>query len=103
MSQSRLSQVLAIFEKADRPLSLPEIARDLGVSREGLEGMIQYWVRRGRIHEITSLTDCGTCGESGSCAFVMQMPRTYQLAGEDNLTDGTVLAPGCQHHRVKVE
>ena len=103
MSQSKLSQVLATFEKADRPLSLPELARDLGVSREGLEGMIQYWVRRGKIHDITALTDCGACGESGTCAFVLQMPRTYQLICKDNLTEVTVMAPECQHHRVKGE
>jgi ArsR family metal-binding transcriptional regulator len=65
--------------------------------------MIQYWVRRGKIHEISSLTDCGSCGESGSCAFVLQMPRTYQLAREDTLTEVTVIAPACEHHRVKGE
>jgi hypothetical protein len=47
--QSKLRQVLTIFETADSPLSLPQIARNLDVTPEHLEGMIQHWVRKGKI------------------------------------------------------
>ena len=40
MSQpSTLRQVLAIFENATTPLSLPQIARELGISTEALDGI----------------------------------------------------------------
>lgn len=80
MSQSTLRQVLIIFETAVTPLSLPQIARDLNVSPERLEGMIQHWVRKGKIRQSTALTACGSCGSNGGCPFVLDMPRTYELA-----------------------
>ncbi|GJM40855.1 MAG: hypothetical protein DHS20C20_11370 [Ardenticatenaceae bacterium] len=80
MSQSTLRQVLTIFETAVTPLSLPQIARDLNVSPARLEGMIQHWVRKGKIRQSTALSECGSCGENGGCPFVLDMPRTYELA-----------------------
>jgi hypothetical protein len=77
--QSKLRQVLTIFETADSPLSLPQIARNLDVTPEHLEGMIQHWVRKGKIRPSGALTDCGTCGQQGGCPFVMALPRSYEL------------------------
>jgi hypothetical protein len=51
MTQSTLRQVLTMFETAVAPLSLPQMAHELGVSLEQLEGMIQHWVRKGKIRE----------------------------------------------------
>jgi hypothetical protein len=85
MSQSKLRQVLTVFQTATGPLSLPQIARDLEVTPERLDVMIQHWVRKGRIRESGSVTECGSCGHSGSCAFVMEMPRTYELATDDGM------------------
>lgn len=95
MSQSKLRQVLTAFENADSPLSVPQIAQDLHVSQERLDGMIQHWVRRGKIREITGLTDCSTCGESGSCAFVMEMPRTYELARDSGVMPVNLINVSC--------
>jgi hypothetical protein len=77
--QSKLRQVLTVFETADSPLSLPQIARELDVTPERLEGMIQHWVRRGKIRQSGSLTDCGTCGQQGGCPFVMALPRSFEI------------------------
>jgi hypothetical protein len=80
MTQSTLRQVLTMFETAVTPLSLPQMAHELGVSLEQLEGMIQYWVRKGKIRESAAATECGSCGSKDGCAFVMEMPRTFELA-----------------------
>lgn len=85
MTQSTLRQVLTIFETAVTPLSLPNIARELNVSQERLEVMIQHWVRKGKIRESSTLTECGTCGHSGGCPFVLDLPRTYELVANDKM------------------
>lgn len=88
MTQSKLRQVLTIFENADGPLSLPGIARELDVSQARLEMMIQHWVRRGKIRESGGLSECGSCGHQDGCAFVMEMPRSYEL-----VSDGAIPLP----------
>jgi hypothetical protein len=90
MSASTLTQVLTIFEQADGPLSLANVAHALDVSQARLEGMIQYWVRKGRIRETAAAKECGSCGIKGECPFVMEMPRSYELASPD---DTIPLAP----------
>lgn len=83
MPGSTLKQVLTAFEQADGPLSLGAVARELNVSPELLESMIAYWVRKGRIRETSAAGECRTCGIKGQCPFVMQMPRSYELAPAD--------------------
>lgn len=87
MTKSTLSQVLAAFEDNSGPLTMNQIALNLGLSQARLEGMIQYWVRKGKLREAVNLTDCGTCGRGpGDCPFTMELPRTYELVTEDSLT-----------------
>lgn len=85
MTQSTLRQVLTIFETATSPLSLPKVARELDISQERLEGMIQHWVRRGKIRESHTLAECGTCGHGAACPFVLELPRTYELVTNDTV------------------
>lgn len=86
MSKSTLSQVLTAFEGSQGPLTMKQIAGDLGISQARLEGMIQYWVRKGKLREAISYTDCGTCGRGpGDCPFTLELPRTYELVTEDSL------------------
>ena len=49
-----LTQVLQVFVECSQPLSMPEIARQLDVPQGMLEGMLQYWVHRGKLREVTS-------------------------------------------------
>lgn len=85
MTQSKLRQVLGTFEAAREPLSLSQIAHELDLSVAQLEGMIQYWVRKGKIRQSVALTECGSCGHgSGDCPFILDLPRQYELATEND-------------------
>lgn len=98
MQPSKLKQVLIAFETANGSLALPQLAQELQVSPQQLEGMIQYWVRKGKIRESSGLTDCGSCGSNGSCAFVMDMPRGYELAtNNNNMISLQVISGPCTH------
>jgi hypothetical protein len=97
MPQSTLRQVLTIFETASGSLSLPQIARELEVSPERLDGMIQHWVRKGKIRASSSLTECGRCGHSGACPFVMPLPRSYEVVSEDDTIPLNLIGTGCGH------
>lgn len=85
MSTNTLRQVLALFENADGPLSLGIAAHELNISQARLEGMIQYWVRKGQIREAYVQGQCSSCGLRGECPFVMKMPRTYELAPQKGI------------------
>lgn len=99
MSQSKLRQVLTIFEAAREPLSLSQIAHSLDISVPQLEGMIQHWVRKGKIRQTAALTECGSCSHgNGDCPFVMEMPRQYELATADPTIPLTFVAPSCDHN-----
>jgi len=85
-----LHQVLQEIEAAQGAVNLNELSRKLGVERGALVGMIQYWVRKGRLKDDSQaeeipLNSCASsaCGHScpgpQGCPFVMQLPRTYTL------------------------
>lgn len=84
-----LQQVLRAFEEAHEPLNLVDLARKLDVDQPTLEGMIAYWVRKGRLKESQAASSCSAeCGPtcaSGSepCPFVGKMPRIITLVGTD--------------------
>ncbi|MFN2134547.1 MAG: FeoC-like transcriptional regulator [Candidatus Promineifilaceae bacterium] len=101
MSKSTLSQVLAAFEENRGPVTLAQIARKLDLSQVRLEGMIQYWVRKGKLREIASFKECGSCGNGPeSCPFVVELPRSYELVTADNLTISLSAAgASCNHRR----
>jgi len=82
MQPSTLRQVLTIFETTTAPLTLPQMARELDISVDRLETMLQYWVRKGKLRESSSGGDCGGCSKSGHCAHVVEMPRSYELASD---------------------
>jgi hypothetical protein len=95
-STSTLRQVLTIFEQADGALSLAHVARELGISTARLEGMLQYWVRKGRIREVAaSSSGCPSCGIKGECPFVMALPRSYELAADDGVIPVASIGMGC--------
>ena len=102
MSQSTLRQVLTIFENADGPLSMTQIARELDVSVPRLEGMLRYWVRKGKLRETGSAANCGTCGSAGACPFVLDLPRGYELASAPQPVPLDGIAVTCNHSRALV-
>ncbi len=85
-----LQQVLRAFEEAREPLNLVDLARQLDVDQPALEGMIAYWVRKGRLKESQATAsscraECGpTCASgAGPCPFIGKMPRIITLVGTE--------------------
>ena len=84
-----LWQVLHEVEAANAPLDLNELSRRLNVERSALDGMIQFWVRKGRLVDDTAGAGratvacanhgCGGCAGGQGCPFTMTMPRTISL------------------------
>lgn len=82
-----LREVLDAFEQASGPVSLNEMARALHVAPGLLEGMIQHWVRKGRLRESADLPHCQTCGSARGCPFIPRLPRSYELVRGDAPAD----------------
>lgn len=89
-----LHQVLQEIEAAQGFINLNELSRKLAIERSALEGMIQYWVRKGRLIDDThanasdaSGCSTGACGCScpgpQGCPFIIKLPKTYTLALPD--------------------
>jgi len=89
-----LTQVLLEIKSAQNSLNLSELSRKLDIDRSALDGMIQFWVRKGRLRDddadlavMTSTCSPPSCG--GSCAgmavcpFVAKMPKTYSILMDD--------------------
>jgi hypothetical protein len=88
---STLREVLRAFETANGPLSLGDIARDLDITPGMLDGMIEYWVRKGKIRPAAGGPTCSSCSYSKSCCtYSPTMPRSYLL-----VTDDSVARVGC--------
>jgi hypothetical protein len=79
-----LQQVLQALETAEGPLSLDELSRRLGIERGALEGMIAFWVHKGRLAE-NAMDGCGAgscshCASRGAgCVFDQAGPRIISL------------------------
>ncbi len=56
-----LYQILEILEQAEQPLSLAELSQRLQIEPSALEGMIAFWVRKGRLRD-TAVLGCGGAG-----------------------------------------
>lgn len=78
-----LRTVLSAFEDARAPLSLRELAAQLDVAPGMLEGMLAHWVRKGKLREVSSASQCGSCGGANGCPFMLHMPRAYELVGDN--------------------
>jgi len=85
-----LNQVLKEIQNSKNGLNLNELSHKLNTDRSALNGMIQFWVRKGRLvdddtEEVASCSSDvhGSCGSScpgaDSCPFVMEMPKSYSL------------------------
>jgi len=84
-----LKQVLYEIESAQGPVNLDALGRKLNIDRSALDGMIQFWVRKGRLQiqdqpQAETAAVCGgacriNCAGPQSCPFVMHLPLTYYL------------------------
>lgn len=84
-----LREVLRLVETASGPISLMELSRRTGLEAGVMEGMLTYWVRKGRLRVegwAAVCSDgcfgagcrCGSCalGDSG-CPFIARLPKSY--------------------------
>jgi hypothetical protein len=79
---TKLREVLKAFEESPGPISLNDMARDLNMAPGMLEGMIDYWVRKGKIRERGG-SACERCHSAKNCSYSPTMPRSYELVSTD--------------------
>ena len=88
-----LNQVLQEIKYAKSALNLSDLSRKLDIEFSALDGMIQFWVRKGRLRdddadfaEMTSICSPSNCGGSCTgvavCPFVAKMPKTYSIPAQ---------------------
>ncbi len=95
---SLLHEVLRVLEQAEHPLSFSELSRHLGVEPSALQGMIDFWVRKGRLRIVGPLdgtqcemSGCVGCSASGParCPLVFHEPTRYTVVNHPNGRDLT--------------
>ena len=83
-----LREVLQAIEAADGPVHVGALSRQLHIEHSALEGMIDYWVRKGRLQALhvkeqlcaPAATHCGGgCTGTAACTFIARMPKSYTL------------------------
>ena len=81
-----LNQVLREMESIQGTVRLEEIAARLNLEPAALEGMIAFWVSKGRLapasvdgDTVACTTACaGACPAAEQCPFVAKLPRMWQ-------------------------
>ena len=96
-----LRQVLNIFEENQQPIALSRLAVQLDTPQPLLEGMLDYWVRKGKLRVASGHQDCGSCAKDGDCAFVVDIPRSYELATQDQLLTLDAIPNQCDFEPLK--
>ncbi len=85
---SQLRQVLNRFADQNAPRSIKDMAREMSLEPGVLHGMIEYWVRKGKLREVNSGGEtCNTCGIKSGCPFIVALPRYYELVDEETPSD----------------
>ena len=82
-----LQLILQEIELAGGTVNLADLSRKLDIEPGALEGMLEFWVRKGRLRSShqgnqfcsTNLACSGSCGGAQGCPFVIQMPHTFSL------------------------
>lgn len=87
-----LREVLDAFEQTG-PLSLAQLARRLDIEPNALEGMIQFWVNKGKLREVSN-QQCSTCGVQHTCPLPSVIPRRYERVARDGTSIDSI--PVCQ-------
>ncbi|MBL8120912.1 MAG: hypothetical protein J0L63_13645 [Anaerolineae bacterium] len=82
---SQLTAVLDRFINQSGPLSVAQMAREMRLEPGVLDSMINYWVRKGKLREISGSSDaCAGCGGKHGCPYVVALPRYYELVSPDD-------------------
>lgn len=88
-----LYRVLQEIESSRGPVSLNDLSRRLGLERSALQGMIAYWVRKGRLiddYAAALESGCGrqdcaaSCPAAHSCPQIEKLPRSLSPISHHN-------------------
>jgi hypothetical protein len=82
-----LRELLCIIEATDGPITVSKLSRQLNVAPGVIEGMLDHWVRKGRLAVsggaaaacCATGSGCGSCAGVGDCPFVARMPRSFSV------------------------
>ncbi len=85
-----LYQLLHEIESARETMTFNQLAAQLQVEESALHGMIDFWVRKGRLRgdevqstatafPVCTTAGCSRCPGAAQCPFVMKMPPTISL------------------------
>ncbi len=98
-----LREVLRAFETARGPLSLNDMARDLDITPGMLDGMIEYWVRKGKIRECEQRLGVRVDAQREKLLRIPRtMPRSYELVTDDRAESaGAAAARSCVSLNIK--
>ena len=91
-----LNQVLHEIENTRGTVNLSDLSRKLGIERSALDGMMAFWVRKGRLRDddadlaaaVAVMPTCasascgGSCPGMAACPFVAKMPKTYSIPAQ---------------------
>lgn len=87
-----LSQVINEIITSTEPISLSALSQKLKIERSALDGMLSFWVRKGKLkeenfkissnhHSGFATCNCGmSCNGPSNCPFMAKMPKSYSLA-----------------------
>jgi len=89
MTTSKLGRLITIIEETKGALSFQELAEELDATPERVQGMLDFWIKKGKIKTVTSSIECGTCSTQDDCPFILKMPGVYELInnGHGNLIE----------------
>jgi hypothetical protein len=85
-----LQLVLQEIEAAGGTINLSDLSQKLHLEPGALEGMLEFWVRKGRLrregiqssHACSSGPSCGGSCAGAACPFIIRIPRTFSLVTE---------------------
>jgi hypothetical protein len=87
-----LCELLQLIETARGPITVAELSRRLSVGPGALEGMLEFWARKGRLVVeggtaaacsgscMAGASHCGGCSGAAGCPFMARLPRSYVMA-----------------------
>ena len=93
-----LHRVLQEIRQTSGPVTLTQLGRKLDIDPEALQGIITFWVRKGRLKDddaemetaVTCASSCGSsCAGMSACDFVAKMPQTWSVPLHDIIADSS--------------
>jgi len=87
-----LNRVLHEISQTKESIPLTALGQKLGIEQGALEGMLMYWVCKGRLKvdddQVEKMGEkdcsmggsCSACSGAATCPFIARVPKTYSLS-----------------------